>query len=138
VIRRVLVDTDVVLDVATARAPFVTESKPVLALFERRRALGYVSAHSVTTMFYILRKLGDADRARAFLRDLLTILSVATEGHNDIVQALEADFSDFEDAVQHQCAQSNGCDAIVTRNIEQYRTASIAVYTPQEFVATLG
>jgi predicted nucleic acid-binding protein len=138
VIRRVLVDTDVVLDVATGRAPFVIESKPVLALFERRRALGYVSAHSVTTMFYILRKLGGADRARSFLSDLLTILSVATEGHNDIVQALEADFSDFEDAVQHQCAQSNGCDAIVTRNVEHYRTASISVYTPREFVATLG
>lgn len=137
-IRRVLVDTDVVLDVATGRAPFVAESKPVLALLEKRRALGYVSAHSVTTMFYILRKLGGADRARDFLADLLTILSVATEGHNDIVQALEADFLDFEDAVQHQCARSNGCDAIVTRNVDDYRASRVAVYTPREFVATLG
>lgn len=78
-----------VLDVATGCVPSVVESKPVLAFMEQRRAIGYVSAHSVTTMFYILRKIGGAHRALAFLTDLLSIVSVATEGDNDIVQANE-------------------------------------------------
>jgi hypothetical protein len=124
-IARVLIDSDVVLDVATGREPFVHESKRVLAHMEARQALGLVSAHSVTTMFYILS-------------NLLTIVSVATEGHNDIVQALESGFSDFEDAVQHECARSNGCGAIVTRNADDFEPSRIPVYSPREYLALYG
>jgi predicted nucleic acid-binding protein len=137
-IARVLIDSDVVLDVATGREPFVHESKRVLAHMEARQALGLVSAHSVTTMFYILRKLGGSEKALDFLSNLLTIVSVATEGHNDIVQALESGFSDFEDAVQHECARSNGCGAIVTRNADDFEPSRIPVYSPREYLALYG
>jgi predicted nucleic acid-binding protein len=103
-----------------------------------RQVFGFVSAHSVTTMFYILRKLGGSEKALDFLSNLLTIVSVATEGHNDIVQALEAGFSDFEDAVQHECARSNGCGAIVTRNADDYKLSRIPVYAPREYLALYG
>ena len=134
-IQRVLIDSDVVLDVATGRQPFMGESKPVLAHMEERHALGLVSAHSITTMYYILRKLGGSEKALEFLTDLLTIISVATEGHNEIVQALDSGFSDFEDAVQYQCARANGCGAIITRNTDDYRNTRIPVYTPREYLA---
>ncbi|TVR66468.1 MAG: PIN domain-containing protein [Spirochaetaceae bacterium] len=137
-IERVLIDSDVVLDVATGRIPFVGESKRVLAHMEERRALGLVSAHSVTTMFYILRKLGGSDKALEFLSGLLGIVSVATEGHNDIVQAFDSGFPDFEDALQHQCARSNGCGAIVTRNTDDYEKSRVPVYTPREYLAAFG
>ena len=137
-IQRVLIDSDVVLDVATGRQPFVGESKPVLAHMEERRALGLVSAHSITTMYYILRKLGGADKALEFLTGLLVIVSVATEGHNEIVQALDSGIPDFEDAVQYQCARANGCSAIITRNTDDYRNAGIPVHTPREYLALYG
>ena len=137
-IGRVLIDSDVVLDVATGRLPFVGDSRRVLAHVEKRHALGLVSAHSVTTMFYILRKLGGADKAMAFLSGLIDVVSVATEGHNDIVQALDSGFPDFEDAVQHQCARSNGCTAIITRNPDDYKASRIPVYTPREYLAIYG
>lgn len=135
---RVLIDTDVVLDVATDRKPFVTESKSVLVHVESGRALGYLSAHSVTTLFYILRKLGGAERTLSFLRGLLSYISVATEGHNDIVRALDSDLSDFEDAVQYRCALSNACGVIVTRNTDDYPTGGLSVLTPREFIVTYG
>ena len=47
-IARVLIDSDVVLDVATGREPFVPESKRVLVHMEARQALGLVSAHGPT------------------------------------------------------------------------------------------
>jgi predicted nucleic acid-binding protein len=105
---------------------------------EERHALGLVSAQSITTMYYILRKLGGADKALEFLTGLLVIVSVATEGHNEIVQALESGFPDFEDAVQYQCARANGCSVIITRNTDDYRNAGISVHTPREYLALYG
>jgi hypothetical protein len=76
--------------------------------------------------------------ALEFLTGLLVIVSVATEGHNEIIQALESGFPDFEDAVQYQCARANGCSVIITRNTVDYRNAGISVHTPREYLALYG
>jgi hypothetical protein len=53
----------------------------------------------------------------------------------EIIQALKNDFSDFEDSVQYSSALSViGLDAIITRNIKDYRNSSIAVMTPVDFL----
>jgi len=135
VIGKVLIDSDVILDVATGRTQFVTNSRLVLAVLERRSAYGIVSAHSITNIYSILRKLTDAGRALTFLREILQFLSVGPVSHNDIVLSLDAGLPDFEDAVQYHCARSNGCDGIVTRNTKDFPGTGIPVYDPGGFVA---
>ncbi|MEJ7700500.1 MAG: PIN domain-containing protein [Pyrinomonadaceae bacterium] len=41
--------------------------------------------------------------------------------------------TDYEDAVQHECAMAENFDAIVTRNTKEYKSSSITVYSPTEF-----
>ncbi|MBN1243261.1 MAG: PIN domain-containing protein [Spirochaetales bacterium] len=133
-IRKVFVDSDVILDVATGRTPFVDASAETLSIMENGLAVGVVSSNSVTNIYYVLRKLGSSEKAKAFLRTILEYLSVIPVDHNNIRKALDSEFLDFEDGVQHYCAFENGCDLIVTRNVEDYGEFQIEVLTPREFV----
>lgn len=94
-----------------------------------------MSSNSVTNIYYVLRKLGSDAKAREFLRTILRFMAVMTVDHSNIVQALDSRFPDFEDGVQHYCAQKNQCDGILTRNIRDYMFSELAVMQPSEFVA---
>jgi predicted nucleic acid-binding protein len=134
-IKRVFVDSDVLLDVALAREPFAQHSSMVLAIFEQKWCAGVVSSNVVTNVYYVLRKLSSSQQARDFIRDLLQVVEVISVNHNAVVQALDSDFTDFEDAIQHFAALETRCDCIVTRNSADYAKAIIGVYSPGEFVA---
>lgn len=133
--RRVFVDTDVILDLATGREPFVRDSRNVLALLERGRASGFVSSNVITNVYYILRKLGSDEKARMFIKALLSYLFIVPVDHQHVLQALDSPFKDFEDAVQHFSAKANQCDCIVSRNLDDYTHSEITVLDPKGFLA---
>ena len=137
-IKKVFLDSDIILDVATGRMPFVEHSKSVLASIENGKVLGYISSNSVTNMYYILRKISTGIKAKLFIEQLLKYIMVLPVTHEEIMEALKLDFSDYEDAVQHQCALANQCECIITRNGEDYKKSRITVYSPEEFLALLG
>ncbi len=134
-IRKAFIDSDIILDVATGRKPFSQTSVLVLTLCESVGALGHMSSNSVTNIYYVLRKISSSAKAKDFLRTLLRFITVIPVSHENVKQALDADFPDFEDAVQHYCALSNQCDCIVTRNEDDYRKSRLAVLSPQEFIS---
>lgn len=133
-IKRVLVDSDVILDVGLAREPFLQASRLVLALLENGRAVGCLSSNSITNISYILRKAGGDPNARLFIGRLLKYMTVVSVGHTTILSALQSDFGDFEDAVQHESAMESQCNSIVTRNGEHYKRSKVEVYSPQEYL----
>jgi predicted nucleic acid-binding protein len=135
VIKRVFIDSDVILDVALAREPFVESSSLVLAILEQRLCAGVISSNIVTNVYYVLRKLSSSEQARHFLQDLLQIIEVVSANHNAVITALASEFTDLEDGIQHFAALEARCDCIVTRNGTDYLKASIPVYAPQEFLA---
>jgi predicted nucleic acid-binding protein len=135
-ISRIFLDSDVILDVALARQPFVEASKVVLSLLENGRAVGFISSNSVTNIYYVLRKAGGDSKARGFILSLLKYLSVVSIDHGCILNALKSEFTDFEDGVQHFAALSNQCDCIVTRNVEDFRKSDVNVYLPIEFLSS--
>ncbi len=134
-IKRVLIDSDVILDIALAREPFVEHSSVVLAILEQKRCAGLVSSNILTNVYYVLRKLSSNGQARDFIRDLLQIIEVVSVNHNAVIKALDSEFTDLEDAFQHFAALEARCDCIVTRNSADYVKAVIPVYSPREFIA---
>ena len=134
-IKRVLIDSDVILDIALAREPFVEHSSLVLAIFEQKQCFGVVSSNILTNVYYVLRKLSSNEQARIFFRDLLQIIEVVSVNHKAVLEALDSEFTDFEDGIQHFAALEARCDCIVTRNGTDYVKAVIPVYTPREFIA---
>ena len=133
-IKRVFVNSDVILDVALAREPFVEYSSLVLALLEQRRCVGVISSNLVTNVYYVLRKLSSSQQARAFLQDLLQIIEITPVSHNVVLEALASEFSDLEDGIQYFAAIEARCDCIVTRNGGDYANSVIPVYSPKEFM----
>jgi predicted nucleic acid-binding protein len=133
-IKRVFVDTDVILDVALARKPFVLASKTVLSLLENYISMGFTSANSIGNLYYILRKAGGEQKSRQFLTGLLEYITVIPVQHADALEALSSAFSDFEDALQNAAANNNQCECIVTRNTEDYIYSELPIYEPVEFL----
>ncbi|MEJ2212189.1 MAG: PIN domain-containing protein [Anaerolineae bacterium] len=134
---RVLFDLNVILDVLQRREPFYAASAQVLASAETGELEGWVAAHSITTLFYLLAKDRSPQLARVAIGDLLSILSVAGVDGDIIEQALGLPYSDFEDAVQMMAAVHAGADYLVTRNLADYREGPLPALQPAELLALL-
>lgn len=136
--KRVLFDSDVLLDVLAQRQPFVIASAQALNTVTQGQVQGYVSGHAVTNIFYILRRQIGSEAARELLSRLLQRLQVASVTDEVIRQALQSSIADFEDAVTSAAASVAGLEMIVTRNTSDFVTSSVPAIRPEEFLATLS
>ncbi|MBP7864317.1 MAG: PIN domain-containing protein [Acidobacteria bacterium] len=126
------VDTDVVLDLLARREPFYPAAARLFSQAERGLLHLSVSALCFSHLFYILRKELSAPGALEVLRKLLRLVSILPVDEGVIRKALEGDFADFEDAIQHETALAGGAERIVTRNVKGYRGARLPVVTPED------
>ena len=132
---RVMVDTNIVLDVLLKREGFFEQSRAVLSLCEERKIQGFVSASAVTDIFYLTRKaLGSLEDTYKVISSLLNILKVLTVTNQDVILAFQQKARDFEDCLLATCAKSNKCDGIVTRNKRDFITFGLTLYTPEELL----
>ncbi len=136
--RRVLVDTNVVLDVLLDRHPHVAGSAAVWAAVETGRAKGFLSAHAVTTIHYLVQK--DLGRARAarMIGSILRVFDVATVDRFVLDYALQRSLPDFEDAVTAAAAEAAGCEVIVTRDPKGFRGSTVRPLTPEALLPLIG
>ena len=134
---RVLVDLNLILDVLQQREPFYLLSARVLAAAETGLIEGYVAAHTLTTLFYLLAKDQSPETARVSLTELLQFLAVAAVDQDTIEQALTLPYKDFEDAVQMTSAVQVGAKYLVTRDVRDYKAGPLAVVQPAELLALL-
>jgi len=130
---KILVDTDIALDFLINREPFFKESYAVI-----QRCLedvdGYISAHSVNNIFYILRKHCSIEERRHLLYEICSILDVVGTSKEQVFNSINNEhFIDFEDCLQVECAKSKGIDFIVTRNISDFLNSEIKAILPIDF-----
>ena len=130
-----MIDTNIFLDVLLQREPFFESSKAVLKLCEDKKVQGFLSASSVTDIFYIVRKgLQSTDSAYRALGSILDIVKVLTVTNDDVLNAFMQKASDFEDCLLATCARSNKCSVIVTRNKKDFLDFSITLMSPEEIL----
>lgn len=134
---KVMIDLNVVLDVLQEREPFYKASAALLAAVETGMIEGYLAAHSLTTLFYLIQKGKSSADARAMITNLLQFLKIATIDQSTIEQSLNLDYRDFEDAVQMIAAIQCKADYLITRNIKDYKPALLPVIQPIDFMGTL-
>lgn len=134
---KVLLDTNIIVDVALERQPFFSNSETVLSLVEQEQIEGYISASSFGDLFYIIRKEKGRDLTLEFLRELATFCQFATVNQAIISMALSTNFKDFEDAILYGTALLNHLDAIVTRNKKDFPVTTPRILTPEELIEKL-
>lgn len=129
------VDTKVLLDVLGARETFYPESARVWSLAELGRVTAVISAISYNNCHYVIRRHGGTARALEALRLLRDVFQPVDLTAQVLNQAMDADFPDFEDAIQYFSALRAGAEALVTRNPDDFPRAGVAALTPTEFLA---
>ena len=130
---KLLIDTNVVLDVLLRREPFFRTAAEVLNLTQRDEVREYVSASAITDIYYIANKqMKDRDAVRDLLKRLLMVVSVVAVSEREIQNALNLAWGDFEDSVQYSVALLNEMDGIVTRNPSDYQEATMRIWLPEQ------
>lgn len=134
----VLIDTNIILDILEKRAPFYEASSQVLSFCATGKIKGYIALHSISNIFYILRKHFSAEDRRKLLLGILDFLQIANASHEDVKRALARDdFPDFEDCLQDECAKRVSADYVITRNISDFSTSNVPAIAPANFIETL-
>ncbi len=133
----ILIDLNIILDVLQKREQFYEPAALLLAALEASKVSGYVAAHSITTLFYLLEKDKGKAMAKAAITNLLQIVKIAPVDQATIEQALNLNLPDFEDAVQMMAAVQCKLDCLITRNARDYQPALLPVMQPVDFLASL-
>lgn len=132
---RALIDTCIVIDALQSRPDFAENAQKIFLFAANRKFTGYVTAKSLTDIYYIMhRYFHDDKQTRNVLNKLLILFGIMDTAGEDCRQALLSKVSDFEDAVMIETAKHFDADCIVTRNTKDYAQADIAVYSPEEFI----
>ena len=132
---KIMIDTNVILDVLLKREPFFQASYEVLKRSALEQIEGFISATAATDIFYLLRRaLKDNQAAKDSLEKLLQLVGFADALGEDVYAAIASNMADFEDALVSAIAERSHMDYIVTRNTKDFRESSIKALTPQEFI----
>jgi predicted nucleic acid-binding protein len=135
---KILLDTNIVLDVLMDRMPFADAAVELFSRVEDGAIIGYLCGTTVTTVYYLASKTLGSIRAQKEIRKLISLFEVAPVNRPVLESALKIDFNDFEDTVIHQAACHVGADAIVTRNPKDFKKSRISVYTSEELTRILA
>lgn len=132
---KLLIDTNVILDVLLKREPFYSSSAKILNLSKQNCMDFYVSASAITDIFYIAyQAMRDREEVKSLIAKLLKLLSIAGVTEDEIRNALALSWKDFEDSVQYSVALLQEMDGIVTRNPNDYKEAEIEIFKPEELL----
>jgi predicted nucleic acid-binding protein len=134
---RVLIDSDVLLDVALAREPWGPSSRDLVNFCQLGGATGFVAWHSLSNVYYSISRERGLD-GRGFIAGLLRFIQIVPTGNRDMTVALAQDMADLEDAMQVAAAVACKADRIVTRNLRHYGKSPVPAVTPAEFLASKG
>ena len=135
---KVLLDSDVILDLFFDRKPFSNDSAVIFKLCYQQKLNAFITPVIISNVYYLLKKTSSHKKVKEKLNLLLSFANILIVDKSIILQALNSDFSDFEDALQNYSAENNkSISAIITRNIKDYKHSNIAVLTPAAYVKSL-
>lgn len=130
-----LIDTNIIIDILQDRKPFVQNSEAIVRMVQTKEVRGILAPHTITNLWYILRKTHTQEQRRRLLSALLVTFDVSPLDRQKLLNGLErTDFPDFEDCLQDECAASLCADYIITRNPEDFAKSKVRAITPEEFL----
>ena len=132
---KVIIDLNVLLDVIQKRLPHYDASAKALSRVLNGEVDGVLPGHAVTTIYYVVAKYADRDRADDAVDWMVDHFDVEASGKADFVRARSLSMKDFEDAVIAALAERAGCDYIVTRNVTDFAGSPVPAITPLEFLS---
>jgi predicted nucleic acid-binding protein len=134
---KIFLDTNIILEIMFERE-FADACSSITLLSILDEVTEFVSASSITDIFYVSKKQFGRNDAIAKMKDILILTNIAKVDNGIINNAMNDDWEDFEDSVQYYTALAELCDCIITNNKQDFSKSSIPVYTPNEFLELVG
>jgi predicted nucleic acid-binding protein len=131
---KILIDTNIILDIALKREPYFTDSVNVLKKIDNKTVYGFVTATTITDIYYIAKKDKGHSLVIEFITNLIQFVDLIGIDKDIIIESLTSGISDFEDAIQSVASVYNDIDYIITRNTRDFRNSKVKAITPTEFV----
>ena len=131
---KVFVDTDVCIDLLSGRKPFNKSAELLFSLADIGKIKIYVSSLSFSNIDYVLLSQYSTIHSRQIIAKFKTLVHVVAVESKRIDVALVSDFNDFEYAIQYSWALEHNLTTIITRNLKDYKKATIKVLTPETFL----
>lgn len=135
--KRVLLDTNIILDIALKREPHFEFSAKIFELIDNKAIIGHITATTVTDIYYISRKEKGNEIAIEFISGLISIVDVIGVDKNVIIKALNSSLEDFEDAIQVSAAEYHEIETIVTRNKSDFDQSGLEIVTAKELIDSI-
>jgi predicted nucleic acid-binding protein len=132
---KIFADTDVCLDLLSARKPFNAVAERLFSLADREKIKISVSSLSFSNIDYLLKSQYKRDDSRKILAKFKTLVTVLAVDDKIIDLAIASDFADFEDAIQYNTAIENNIKILVTRNLRDYKKETIQIMNPETFLS---
>ncbi len=134
---KILIDTNIFLDVILAIQPYYEDSAKVWSLVSEKKMTGFISAISINNLHYILLKQKDLKSVGELIDQLLIEFDVVPLTGQVIREARKIEEKDFEDMIQFVSARRSSCDYIVTRNVKDFPKKEIIPIEPVNFLKTI-
>jgi len=131
---RVVLDTNIILDIALKRETHFLDSSGVFMKIDGTVVYGFVTATTITDIYYIAKKEKGHQVSIDFISNLIEIIDVIGVDRQVIIESLLSKITDFEDAVQSVSSLLNNIDYIITRNQKDFSESSVKAITPKEFL----
>jgi predicted nucleic acid-binding protein len=135
--KRIFLDTNVVIDLLGEREPFYNSAAKIATLADKGKIQLIVSALTYSTVYYLLSKFEDKEVVKEKIRKFKVIAETSDLTDMIIEKGLASKFSDFEDALQHNCAIQMDCHILISRNGKDFKESVIPVLTPDEYLNSL-
>ncbi len=131
---RILVDTNIVIDLLSKREEFYKEAQELFTLSDYKKVALYISSLTVANTHHLLARNYKLDDARKILIKFKVLVQVLPMDDKILELALVSDFKDFEDAIQYHTALENNLDIIITRNKKDFKNSILPILTAQEYL----
>lgn len=138
-IPKVFLDTNILLDYILFRNDESLATEFIIDASLDLKVSLYIAAHSLTDIFYVLRKEFPVAERKQVISLLCSICNVVSISSDNITKAIDSGWTDdFEDALQIQCAVESDCDYFVTRDLELFKGSPVPAVLPHELVSGLS
>jgi len=137
--RKLFVDTNIVIDLLSRREPFYEEAAELFSLADKKIIELSVSSLTIANTSYVLLRQMDSNKAKSVLRKLRLILKILPLDDKIVALALNDEiFSDFEDGLQYFTAVENVQDIIITRNLKDFKNSTLPTMTAKQFIESFS
>ena len=134
--KKILIDSDIILDVIAERESFYESAAEIFELGYAKKLDLYTTAIVLANVFYILRKKFGTEKSMEILKNLRLIMNILPINEKTVDAVFISKFKDFEDGLQYFSAKENGIQAIITRNVKDYKEKDILIQTAEEYLKT--